>query len=289
MKKILITVLILVMCFGFVSCSDASDDPAKDGVTDIRDFIPGIENTEFKLMGYEAGSGGGTWGEPAWIPVTDEENARIMDLMLAADMEGFESVEKDALVGTSWRYQVALRVFTDTTEYYIRLIDFEEDNRQIMTIFNYDLSIENYLDRAVDSMIRDDNAVYLVSEGHPFDYDELFKVYQEVLHDKADPAYYGKVTDLATGKSFDMQKYWVYAAVNIFEGFYSTEPLDTAPDAEYELEAEINGVTYLFDIDEGYFERSTGSEKGYGNVDNYKNQIWMYCLAETPNNVENDW
>ena len=277
------------MCAGFAGCGDAADDPAKDGVTNIRDFVPGIENTELKMTGYEAGSGGGTWGEPHWITMTDEENSQMMELLLAADMASFNTVEKEDLVGTSWKYQIELRVFTETTEYYIRLLDFEEENKQIMTIIKYDLAIEDYLERAVDAMLRDDNAVYLVSEGHPFDYDGLFKVYQGVLHDKDDPAYCGKVTDLATGESFDMQKYWVYPAVNIFEGFYSTKPLDTVPDAEYELKAEINGVTYLYDIDEGYFERSAGSEKGYGNVENYKNQIRMYCLAETPNNVENDW
>ena len=49
------------------------------------------------------------------------------------------------------------------------------------------------------------------------------------------------------------------------------------------------GITYHFDIDEGYFERISGNQTGYGNVGNHKNTIWMYCLAETPNNVEDDW
>ena len=158
-----------------------------------------------------------------------------------------------------------------------------------MTITSYDLAIEDFLERTLDAMQREDNQFFLICEGRPFDFESLYDIYQVVLHDKDDPEYCGKVTDLATGKSFDMQKYWIYPVIYVFEGCYKTAPLDTAPDAEYELKAEINGITYHFDIDEGYFERIAGNEKGYGNVGSYKNTIWMYCLAENPNNVENDW
>ncbi len=288
MKRILVIVLVFVMFLGFAGCN-ASDDPAKDDVTDIRDYIPGIEKTELKLTGFETGSGGGTWGEPVWIPVADEENAQMMELLLQADMADFEAVDRAELAGTSWRGQISFYVFTDTTQYWVRMVDFDEENKQMMTITSYDLAIEDFLERTLDAMQREDNQFFLICEGRPFDFESLYDIYQVVLHDKDDPEYCGKVTDLATGKSFDMQKYWIYPVIYVFEGCYKTAPLDTAPDAEYELKAEINGITYHFDIDEGYFERIAGNEKGYGNVGSYKNTIWMYCLAENPNNVENDW
>ena len=258
MKRILSIILILTMCLGFTACGEKIEpnDPAKDGVTNLADFIPGFADAECQLLAYRT-MGDPETGQPLYLALTDEEDADIRETLLAIDLS--EATNGERLTGVTSYPEMQLRFIAEDKQYILVMRSMKDPAADGFTVTS--MNREGDILEIYESS---GTTEYVLPHG-ALNADEVVAAMKSIWESTADPAYHGEFTDLETGESYPLFKRNTAGAKFLFDrGLAELGELETEVDADVQIV--INGETYLFNSETGDFAWTAAGKTVCSNI-----------------------